>query len=145
MSEVYAKGTKVPEERSRLEIETLLERHKARSTAVFREPNSAAVAFEMSGRRVLFRIALPSGKQNTVARTRRERWRALLLAIKAKLVSVEAGIETFEEAFMAHVVMPDGRTVSEHVAPRIDKGLRVRHHAAAAATTTEGHVMKVTP
>jgi hypothetical protein len=46
----------------------------------------------------------------------REKWRALVLAVKAKLVSVEQGVETFEEAFMAHVVMPDGRTIGEHVA-----------------------------
>ncbi|WP_210386043.1 hypothetical protein [Phyllobacterium sp. SYP-B3895] len=49
----------------------------------------------------------------------RSRWRALLLSIKAKLESVEAGIETFEDAFLAHIQMPDGLSVSEHVRPRI--------------------------
>jgi hypothetical protein len=39
----------------------------------------------------------------------------LLLANKAKLSSVEDGIETFEDAFLAHIVMPDGTTVSQHV------------------------------
>jgi hypothetical protein len=74
----------------------------------------------MSERRVLFKIRLPEGATDRDERTRREKWRALLLSIKAKLVSVESGIETFEEAFMAHVVMPDGSTVSEHVKPRIE-------------------------
>jgi hypothetical protein len=55
----------------------------------------------------------------TAQRHRRERWRALLLCVKAKLESVSSKIETFEEAFLAHVVMPDGRTVHEHTAPRI--------------------------
>jgi hypothetical protein len=49
------------------------------------------------------------------------RWRALALAVKAKLEVVESGIATFEEEFMAHIVMPDGRTVGEHVAPRIEE------------------------
>jgi hypothetical protein len=40
-----------------------------------------------------------------------------VLAVKAKLISVADGIETFEEAFMAHVVMPDGRTVAETITP----------------------------
>ncbi len=49
----------------------------------------------------------------------RSRWRALFLCIKAKLESIESGIETFEDAFLAHIQMPDGHTVAEHVRPRI--------------------------
>ena len=49
----------------------------------------------------------------------RSRWRALFLCIKAKLEAVESRIETFEEAFLAHVMMPDGMTVAEHAAPMI--------------------------
>jgi hypothetical protein len=43
----------------------------------------------------------------------RSSWRALLLAIKAKLVSVESGVESFEEAFLAQLVVKDedGRSV----------------------------------
>lgn len=119
MAETYAKGTRVPVERTRMEIEALLSKHKARATAVFNSTDGAAVAFEMHERRIMFRIALPAGDNSKAAQGRREKWRALLLSIKAKLVSVEGGIETFEEAFMAHVVMPDGSTISEHVKPRI--------------------------
>lgn len=118
--EVYAKGTKVPVERSKVEIETLLVKHKARSTAFFSAEEGAAVAFDMQDRRILFKIGLPKGETDKAARGRREKWRALLLSIKAKLVSVESGIETFENAFMAHIVMPDGQTVSDHVRPRIE-------------------------
>lgn len=72
------------------------------------------ICFEMNDRRVMFRTAMPDDEQQT-----RAKWRALLLCIKAKLESVESGIESFENAFMAHVVMPDGRTVGEHIRPRI--------------------------
>jgi hypothetical protein len=41
------------------------------------------------------------------------RWRALVLAIKAKLESVQSKIETFEQAFYAHVVLPNGATIYE--------------------------------
>ena len=37
----------------------------------------------------------------------RERWRALALVLKAKLVSVETKVETVEEAFLAHLVVND--------------------------------------
>lgn len=49
----------------------------------------------------------------------RQRWRALALVIKAKLEAVESGITTFEEEFLAHIVMPDGMTVGNHVRPTI--------------------------
>src|SRR5262245_44396717 len=51
----------------------------------------------------------------------RQRWRALALAIKAKLEAVESGIATFEEEFLAYVVMPDGQTVGQHVLPNVER------------------------
>ena len=138
----FADGTDVPVERTRLELEKLLVAYKARATAIFNSEGEAAVCFEMHERRVMFRLKMPSPRARefthkrvnqssemvalsaSVAATRyrhacQRKWRALLLAIKAKLVSVDEGIETFEDAFMAHVVMPDGQTVAEHVRPRI--------------------------
>jgi hypothetical protein len=54
----------------------------------------------------------------------RQRWRALCLSIKAKLESVESGIEEFESAFMAQVVMPDGKTISETITPMIEQAYK---------------------
>jgi hypothetical protein len=52
----------------------------------------------------------------------RQRWRALSLAIKAKLEAVECGITDFETEFLAHIVLPNGRgTVAEWLLPQIDK------------------------
>jgi hypothetical protein len=141
MTKRYADGTDVPVVKTRAELEALLAKHGATSTAFFTNPRDAAVAFEIAGRRILFRLTLPDRqdkrftqykdahgywkpRSETAAAEKfeagcRQKWRALLLAIKAKLVSVQEGIETLEEAFMAHVVMPDGQTVAEHVKPRI--------------------------
>jgi hypothetical protein len=137
----FADGTDVPVTRTRAELEELLTRNGATATAVFNSADNAAVAFEMQGRRVLMRLPLPPRKdrqfthaifgargeqerspaaaQQAHDKACRQKWRALLLAVKAKLVSVAEGVETFEDAFMAHVVMPDGRTVADHVRPRI--------------------------
>jgi hypothetical protein len=46
-----------------------------------------------------------------------------MLAIKAKLEVVETGISTFEAEFLPHTVMPDGRTVAEHVMPLVDQAI----------------------
>ena len=50
----------------------------------------------------------------------RQRWRALALAVKSKLESVESGIETFEEAFFAHIIIPGaGKTFGEMILPEM--------------------------
>jgi len=53
----------------------------------------------------------------------RQRWRALNLAILAKLEAVEAGITTFEEEFLAHLVLPNGKTVGQWAVPAVGKAL----------------------
>lgn len=120
----YAEKTRVPVEQSRTEIERLLAKYKAGSVAVYSSPDQSAIAFEMRDRRVIFRLSMPKGDDPNAAQKRRQRWRSLLLAIKAKLASVEDGVETFEDAFLAHIVMPDGSTVSEHVRPRIESAYK---------------------
>lgn len=115
----YAEGTKVPVEQSKTEIERTLARYGAQRFAYFTEVDRAIIVFEARERRLRFDLPLPKGDSDKDAKSRRQKWRALLLCIKAKLESVESKIETFEEAFLAHVVMPDGRTVAEHTTPRI--------------------------
>jgi hypothetical protein len=49
----------------------------------------------------------------------RQRWRALLLVIKAKLEAVESGIACFEEEFLAHIVLPNGQQVGQWLRPQL--------------------------
>jgi hypothetical protein len=122
---LYAHDTRVPVSQSRAEIERLLDRHKAKQfgTAVDYDLLQARVQFRLHDRIVRFVIALPDRKKYgdgvRFERAERQKWRALLLVIKAKLESVENAIETFEQAFLANVVMPNDRTVAEIMAPLI--------------------------
>lgn len=116
----YAVDTKVPVHQTRNEIERTLTRFGASSFAFAISEASAMILFEFSGRRIRFNVALPKGLSvASTAKLQRERWRALFLSIKAKLVSVDTGIETFEEAFLAHVVLADGSTVAQQALPAI--------------------------
>ena len=132
----YAAQTTVSSEKSRAEIEMTLMRYGATGFMYGWADANAVVMFQMAERRVKFLLPLPDreGFKKTPAGRRdrnvdaqmgafdqavRQRWRALLLVIKAKLEAVESGITEFEDEFMAHIVMPDGRTVSEHVRPKI--------------------------
>lgn len=115
----YAERTRVPENQSKAEIEAAVARYGADKFGLVIEPGRAIVMFEAKNRRVRFLLPLPEGAGDKIAQERRQRWRALLLCIKAKLESVASRIETFEQAFFAHIVMPDGKTVYETAAPRI--------------------------
>jgi hypothetical protein len=134
---IYAKDTIVSVEKSRTEIEKLIIKYGATSTAFMNAPGRAVILFEAKKRRIMFEVPLPlagdrkfekdgNGKIRTAQKRYevweqacRQRWRALALVIKAKLEAVESGITTFEDEFMAHIVMPDGQTVATHIRPRI--------------------------
>jgi hypothetical protein len=132
----YAEGTTVSPERSQAEIAELLRKYGAAGFSYGWDNGKAQVAFKAHDRIVRFTLPLPDPNDRAFAvsasgRKRdagaayeaeiRRRWRALALAIKAKLECVSTGITTFEDEFMAHIVLPDGRTVSEHVSPRIEQ------------------------
>jgi hypothetical protein len=118
MSARYAVRTKVPVEQTRTEIERLLRKYGADRFAYFGEPARAIIVFEANDRRIKFTLPLPIDGPRA-GQDMRSRWRALLLCIQAKLESVQCEIETFDDAFMAHIVMPDGSTVGEYAAPRL--------------------------
>ena len=142
-SKKYASGTAVPVDRSLAEIRKDVTRFGA-SAFQFGESESAGIiAFEAKGRKVKMMLPLPNrydrafthrkinqhggevqnGPELQLERWMQacaEHWRALAAVVKAKLIAVDAGITTFEEEFLAHVVMPDGRTVHEHSKARIE-------------------------
>lgn len=134
----FAEDTSVPVDRSRSEIERLIGRYGATATAFMNSPGRSLIIFEAKKRRVVFELPLPhlsdkqfdyDGRQHrrTAAerlkaweQACRQRWRALALVIKAKLEAVESGITSFEDEFLAHIMMPDGQTVGAHVKPGIE-------------------------
>ena len=115
----YATNTYVPVERTRAEIEHVVHKYGANKFAIATDSQSRIVMIEfaMRNRRLRFELKQPPVEHPQKVRSA---WRALLLAIKAKLESVASGIETFDEAFLAHVVMPDGRRFGEIVIPQLE-------------------------
>jgi len=136
----YAADTAVAPEQSRAEIERTLIRYGADRFLYGWEQGHAAIAFELDGRRMRFILPMPdrSAREFTHTPARgvprspdareaaynqavRQRWRALLLVIKAKLEAVDAGISTLEEEFLAATVLPDNRTVGEWMLPQVER------------------------
>jgi len=135
----YAEKTEVPADRSRNEIEKTLTRYGAQGFMYGWEDSGkrAIIAFMIGGKRIRFELPMPDPnaeefvttsqgrpRSDTAARAAweqasRQRWRALALAVKAKLEAVAAGIATFEEEFLAYILMPDGRSVGDHAMPAL--------------------------
>lgn len=113
----YAEGTTVATGKTREEIERLVRKYGAEAFEGGWEKGAATVSFTMRGRHVRFRLDLSAEGRTQAQRENEERrrWRCLLLAIKAKLEVVETGIASFDEEFLAHVVMPDDLTIWERM------------------------------
>lgn len=131
----FATDTNVSPDKTLPEIMMVLRRYNATKTVYGMDADYVTIVFEMRGKRVRFLMQMPTEddakvKVNQSGATRfshsaydqriRSMWRSLLLTIKAKLESVESGIEEFEDAFMAQLVLPDGRTMGEWAKPQID-------------------------
>lgn len=134
----YAEGTVVAAPKTRADIETYLQRRGATRFAFGYLEDRAGISFVANGRMVRFTVPTPkaeekevraraqklsksnwridpAGLERAIEEEDRRRWRCLLLAIKSKFTTVESGIETFEEAFLANIVTSDNMTVYERI------------------------------
>ena len=138
----YAAQTMVSSERSKAEIESTLNRYGATAFGYATNGASAQIQFQAGGKKIRFVLPLPNrddfkmktdGRSDTPREQSperayadweqacRQKWRALALVVKAKLEAVASEITTLEQEFMAHIVLPNGKTAGQHFLPGIDK------------------------
>jgi len=117
----YAKNTKVPIDRSRAHIERVLENYGAEEFFYGSSPRGKGIGFKYKGRVIKIGVPIPKREEypnNQTGRMKWEReerrlWRVLLIALKAKLELVDAGITSFEDEFLAQTCLPDGSAVGD--------------------------------
>lgn len=133
----YANKTKVPVNKSRDEIEKTLERYGADQFIYGWNEKLATVAFRMNGRQIKITLPNPNEKdfqmtetgqyrsegsiKAALAQEKRQRWRALLLIVKAKLEAIDCEIASFDDEFLAYTMLPDGSTAGDYMKPQIYK------------------------
>lgn len=124
----YAEATSVSVDRSRAEIEKLLQRFGADSFGYAWDRGQECVSFVYQGKQVRLTIPLPKREsyrsEDAWAKERRRRLRVLVMALRALLVAVDDGLIGFEEAFLSWFVTPGGQTVSEQLVPRLEAAAR---------------------
>lgn len=140
MSGRYAATTDVTVARRRERIIALLERYGADAFSFSQDGMLAAIQFRMEGRTARITVDLPDPDDDDfiltpTARTFRrpeaarkaweqavrQRYAALELLLQAKLEAIEIGLESFDSAFLANLVLPGGQTFGEHAIPQIDE------------------------
>lgn len=155
----FAAGTTTSVAASRDEIERLLTRYGATGvqSGWLRDPPIEALSFQYSGFLFRFVIRLPDPAnadaildrgiraaqaahrkhprtaQDAYDMERARLWRSLLATIKGKLISIDDGIETFEEAFLAQAVTPQNATIGQWLIPQL------------AAMREQGHTPPLLP
>lgn len=133
----YASGTQVSVDKSKSELKKVVYTSGGSNYKYAEEEDRAMVMFSHSGRMVRFMITFPAPDDRMFTRTptgrsrepdaaykeyeaeQRRRWRALILAVKAKFEVVESGIATFEEEFLPYILMPNGQTVAQMALPTV--------------------------
>lgn len=114
---LYAQGTTVASSKSRAQIEDMLIKHGAASFASGFEGEKANILFKMNGRRCRFSLALVKDDE----RENMRRWRCLFFLLKAKLSALANGLASFEDEFLASVLVPGagGETVAQWLGPQL--------------------------
>lgn len=135
----YAEKTTVSVAKSKADIEDMVQRAGAGQFVSGYKDNLAVIGFTMADRQIRFILPLPSKDEKQFWYTPerrnkrsdeqayaaweqacRSKWRSLFLIIKAKLEAVESGISTVEREFFYDIVLPDGKTVGEWMAPQLE-------------------------
>jgi hypothetical protein len=138
----YARGTKVAPSKTREEIDRALAKAGATKRVITEDEDLhlAIVAF-MLGAPYRLEIPLPFYDPHHPPKERptrwhymtqtqraewndgrvRERWRAILLLVKAKLEIVALGVSTVEREFLADLVLPGGTRLHAALAERLVK------------------------
>lgn len=157
----YAEHTSVAVSRSKAEIEEILTRYGADSFASGWDHGRAIIQFKAKDRIIRFELPLPAQDDKRFLRDGRgalrrpeqryqaweqacrQRWRCLALAVKAKLEAVESGITTFEDEFMAHIVLPGGKTLGQWAKPQIaDAYAHNRLPPMLSGATVDGEMVR---
>jgi hypothetical protein len=129
--------TLVPVSRSQDEIRTVLRKHGAESFQFGEGKRDgqrlAGVDFTRKGMRVMMLVPIIPPTHAEVVRIERSAhkkrgwldpepwaeariWRVIAWGLRARLIGVEEGVETFEQAFLPHIVNPStGKTIYDEL------------------------------
>lgn len=136
----YAEKTTVPVGKTQEDLKRMIEKHGGDSfmAGSLRATGEVGVIFDAFNRRFRILLKMESEEKLKVdgrgsirseesfkrakAQAERSAWRLIYLIVKARIECIEAGCETFEQAFLPYMLIPDtGKVLAEQVVPAIEQ------------------------
>jgi hypothetical protein len=123
--------TEVPLVKSQSEIRRLIYGHKGTGVSFMSQPprEGFEALVTMGGEAYHIRVMATCKKVSDSGREQEERrvWRVLYWHLKAMFEAADSGVIAIEDIIMPYIVTPDGRTIAEHVAPKLAEMRELTH------------------
>jgi len=133
----YAKNTKVSIYQSQIDIQNLFRKYGAKKYAIDWENNN--ILFELHGHSGRIHVKSPNINDPEIQRTpsgllrtenaikveyekrERQKWRVMLLFLKASFEAVENDVLTIDQALFSYLLLPNQKTIAEQLLPNLSK------------------------
>ena len=134
-------GTKVPISQSQSEIRQLVYRHKGTGISFMSHPprEGFEALVTMQAQQYHIRVMATCKKVSEKERDQEDRrvWRVLFWHLKAMFEAADSGVIAVEDIIMPYIVTPDGRTIAEHIAPKLAELRSATHEKLLSAASGE--------
>jgi hypothetical protein len=116
--------TKVPIAQSQQEIRRMVYAHQGTGVSFVSRPPREGFEALVTLKEQAYHIrvmATCQQKESITGREQEERrvWRVLFWHLKAMFEAADSGVIEVEDIIMPYIVTPDGRTIGEHMAPKL--------------------------
>jgi len=134
--------TKVPLSQSQSEIRKLVFSHKGTGVTFMSQPprEGFEALVTMGDQAYHIRVMATCKHQKeprAVEQEERRVWRVLYWHLKAMFEASDSGVIAIEDIIMPYIVTPDGRTIAEHIAPKLAELRGVTHERLLTAAIGE--------
>lgn len=114
-------NTKVPISDSQSAIRKLIYSHNGTGVSFISQPPREGFDALVTLENVAYHIrVMATGKKGTDREQEERRvWRVLYWHLKAMFEAADSGVIAVEDIILPYVVTPDGRTIAEHIRPKL--------------------------
>jgi hypothetical protein len=121
--------TEVPVSRSQDGIRKLVCSHKGTGIIFISRPPREGFEALVTMADAAYHIRVMATAKPAKNREAEERrvWRVLFWHLKAMFVAADSGVIAVEDIIMPYIVTPDGRTIAEHIAPKLAEMREATH------------------
>ena len=139
LSAMNYSGTKVPVMQSQTDIRKLVYAHKGTGISFMsrppREGFEALVTMGSQSYHIRVMATCKTVPERLREQEERRVWRVLYWHLKAMFVAADSEVIAIEDIIMPYIVTPDGRTIAEHVAPKLAEMRGMTHEKLLNAAT----------